>query len=214
MPSGLLTGLAAAGFTAYHFVYYDENAAIDGQSNVGLTTLYIVQVQSRPYPRGGTILSSSDGSRSQIAIKASAVPLSAMFAATGRARPGNRFEVPVAQRRHRAIDEAGCDDLRVYDSATSGHRRLAWLYIGLASPHGSWPCPTMVGVLASSHTLSGGGSHCNSSRDELQWARGGLQAGSNRLGWRSGSLIRSPVLPPFVTCAASISPRLTRCNTV
>src|SRR3954454_4271272 len=57
--------------------------------------------------------------------------------------------------------------------------------------------------------------HCNSSRDELQWQVDDyLQAGSKRLGGRSASLIRNPTFPPLVTCAASISPRFTRCKTV
>ena len=39
-------------------------------------------------------------------------------------------------------------------------------------------------------------------------------AGSNKLGWLSNTLIRKPFLLPWQTSTASSSPRLTRCNTV
>lgn len=40
------------------------------------------------------------------------------------------------------------------------------------------------------------------------------EAGSNKLGWSSNTLILKPFLRPWQTSTASSSPRLTRCNTV
>src|SRR6202012_6290761 len=75
------------------------------------------------------------------------------FPAKPRAKPGNRFEAPLDQQRHRAISERGCDDLRVCDNGTWARPLLAWFCNALASPHGSWPCPTTVWVLVSSFQL-------------------------------------------------------------
>ena len=181
-------------------------------------TLYIVQQFSRGQTLGAercSLVLTGRDRRSRARPRPCHCP--PCFAAGRRAKSDIHPEVPVARRQRLAIAEVGCDDLRVCGNGTWGRLLLAWLCNGLASPHGSWPCPTMVWVLASSRKLSSGRAPPALIRHVTRYSGrvwGCLQTGSKSLGWRSGSLTRNPVFPPFVTCAASISPRLTRCNTV